>query len=79
MKFKKMNQKTKLNSVSPEYQRIIYLKELNNLPVILTFLDEGGILFEYKQTDKYSNEIIEEMLEKFLADLIAEEEDNANI
>lgn len=73
----KKGTKKKLNSIDFKNQRIIYLKDLNNLPVMLTFLDGGGIMFEYEE-GKYPNEEIERQVKHFLIDVI-EEDESANI
>ena len=53
---------------------VIYLKQLDNFPVTLTIPEDGDKVaqIEWKNSDEYSQEEIQEQIEKFLNDIVEE-------
>ena len=68
---KKMKDNQKIQS------KLVFLKSLNDLPVVLNLDENGSISIEYDGNTKYSRQEIELQIQKMLMDL--GEKENADL
>ena len=68
-------EKIQQNQNQNNQQIVVYLKVLNNFPVVLKFDEKNNIMVEYVGSTKYSQQEIMDQINKLLKDM---EKEDAN-